>query len=73
MEMVMDIVIAAEKPSIAKMLGDYIHRSIAPEEIDVRENPEETGSFFVGFRFDRYILSPSGEIVADEVNLCGKV
>ena len=69
----MDIVIAAEKPSIAKLLGDYIKRSIAPDEIDVRENPDETGSFFVGFHFDRYILSPNGEIVADEVNLCGAV
>ena len=67
----MDIVIAAEKPSIAKLLGDYIKRNIAPEEIEVRENPEETGSFFVGFRFDRYILSPSGEIVADEISLPG--
>lgn len=61
----MDIVIAAEKPSIAKLLGDYIKRNIAPDEIEVTENPDETGSFFVGFRLDRYILSPGGEIVAE--------
>lgn len=71
----MEIVIAAEKPSIAKLLGDFIKCSIAPDDIEVRENPDETGSFFVGFRFDRYILSPSGEIVADELDpyRCGDV
>ena len=65
----MNIVIAAEKPSIAKLLSDYIQRSVRPEEIKISENPAETGSFFVGFRFERFVMSPSGEIVADTLNI----
>lgn len=60
----MDIVYAAEKPSIAKLLGDYVKRSVTPDEIEIAENPDETGSFFIGWRLGRYVLSPSGEIVA---------
>ena len=58
----MNIVYAAEKPSIAKVLGDYVKQEVRPEDIRVTENPDETGSFFVGWRFDRYVLSPSGRI-----------
>jgi hypothetical protein len=58
----MNIVYAAEKPSIAKVLGDYVKQDVRPEDIMVTENPDETGSFFVGWRFDRYVLSPSGQI-----------
>lgn len=65
----MDIVIAAEKSTIAKMLGEHIRRSISPEEIEVVENPEETGSFFIGLDFDQYKLSPAGEIVPNELQL----
>ena len=61
----MDIVYAAEKPSIASLLGDYVERSVRPEEIKVTENPAETGSFFIGWRLRRYVLSPSGEIASD--------
>lgn len=61
----MDIVYAAEKLSIATLLGDHIKRSIRPQEIKVRENPAETGSFLIGWRLERYVLSPSGEIASD--------
>ena len=61
----MDIVYAAEKPSIAKLLGDYIRHEVEPEDIDVTENPAETGSFYVGWRLHRYVLSPSGEIASE--------
>ena len=68
-EIDMNIVIAAEKPSIAKLLSDYVKRRVNPEEIKVTENPDETGSFFVGLQFDRYVMSPNGEISADTITL----
>lgn len=70
-EVAMDIVYAAEKPSIASLLGDYINQSVKPHEIKVTEDPGETGSFLVGWRLKRYVLSPSGEIVPDTLNSRG--
>lgn len=65
----MNIVYAAEKPSIAVLLGQRVRRQISPDEIDVTENPEETGSFYIGWQFNRYVLSPGGEIVLDSLEL----
>ena len=65
----MNIVIAAEKPSIAKLLSEYVKRRVKPEDIKVSENPNETGSFFVGFQFERYVMSPNGEFVSDSLVL----
>ena len=59
----MNIVYAAEKSSIADLLGDYEKCAIQPDDIEVLRNPNETGSFYVGWRFKRYLLSPSGQIV----------
>ena len=64
----MDIVYAAEIPSIAKLLSEYVQLAVRPEDIKVKENPDETGSFFIGYQFDRYVLSPNGEIESDERN-----
>jgi len=61
----MDIVYAAEKPSIATLLSKHVKRRVQPDEIKVSENPDETGSFFIGFDLEHYVLSPSGEIVRD--------
>lgn len=58
----MKIVYAAEKPSIARLLSERLKRRVQPDEIQVAENPDETGSFYIGFQFDRYVMSPSGEI-----------
>ena len=58
----MDIVYAAEKPSIARLLSERVKREVSPEDICVSENPDETGSFFVGFELNRYVLSPAGDI-----------
>jgi len=58
----MDIIIAAEKPSIAKLLSQHVKRQVRPDQIEVSENPDETGSFYIGLDLDQYVLSPSGEI-----------
>ena len=63
----MDIVYAAEKPSIAKLLGEHMKRPVAPDEIRVSENPDETGSFFIGFQFDQFVMSPDGKIQLDRI------
>ncbi|RZV37259.1 MAG: hypothetical protein EX272_05895 [Chromatiales bacterium] len=63
----MDIIYAAEKPSIAMLLSQYVRRQVRPDEIKVSENPDETGSFYIGFDLDHYVLSPSGEIAPDKL------
>ncbi len=65
----MDIVIAAEKPSIAKLFSEHLKKRVAPEEIKVSENPDETGSFYIGWQMQRYVMSPSGEIASDSLQL----
>ena len=58
----MDIVYAAEKPSIARVFSEYLQRQVQADEIKVAENPDETGSFFIGFDLENYVLSPDGKI-----------
>ncbi len=65
----MDIVYAAEKPSIAKLLSEYVSCPVRPDEIKITENPDETGSFYIGFNLDKFILSPNGEIHSDSLQL----
>ena len=65
----MNIVIAAEKPSIAMLLSDYVKRRVDADDIKVSENPDETGSFFVGLGFERYVVAPNGEVHADRLSL----
>ena len=61
----MDIVYAAEKPSIARLLGKHMKRRIGPDEINVSENPDETGSFYIGFQMNNFVMSPDGKIESD--------
>lgn len=65
----MDIVYAAEKPSIARLLSERVNRDVNPDEIRVSENPDETGSFFIGWQFNRYVMSPGGQIALDSLEL----
>lgn len=58
----MDIVIAAEKPSIADLLSERLHCPVTAQDISVRPNPEETGSFLIRWRLNRYLLSPDGRL-----------
>jgi hypothetical protein len=59
----MDIIIAAEKPSIAKLLSEHTSRDVDPDDIQLTENPNETGSFYIGWHLERFMLSPDGRIV----------
>ena len=68
-ENVMDIVYAAEKPSIARLLSERVKREVSPEDIKVSENPDETGSFYIGFELNRYVLSPAGDIALESLEL----
>ena len=61
----MDIVYAAEKPSIAGLIEDHVRQSVAPDEIEITENPNETGSFYVGWRRETFVLSPAGEVASE--------
>jgi hypothetical protein len=58
----MDIIIAAEKPSIAGILSKHLQLSVHPREIKVHANPDETGSFLVNWRLNRYVMSPDGSL-----------
>ena len=40
----MDIVYAAEKPSIADVLSDRLCDRVRSQEIEVQENPDEKGA-----------------------------
>ena len=65
----MDVVYAAEKSSIAKVLSEHVKREIRPGDIQVHANPDETGSFFIRWRFDRYVMSPSGRLERNALEL----
>jgi hypothetical protein len=60
----MDVIYAAEKRTIAELLENHVNENVRPEDINVTENPSETGSFYIGWRLRRYVLSPAGEIAA---------
>ncbi|MDX1498441.1 MAG: hypothetical protein R3176_01005 [Woeseiaceae bacterium] len=60
----MDIVYAAEKSSIADLLSATLEDEVTEGDIEVSENPAETGSFLVRWRLNRYMLAPNGEVIA---------
>ena len=65
----MEIVIAAEKDSIANLLSEHRKRPVQPEQIVVTEDPSETGSFYIGFELERFKLTPSGELIEQTLAL----
>lgn len=64
----MDVIYAAEKRTIAELLEDHVKEHVRPEDINVAENPSETGSFYIGWRLRRYVLSPAGTIAAERAH-----
>ena len=65
----MDIVYAAEKASIADVLSDRLRDRVSCREIAVHENPDETGSFLVKWRLNRYVVAPNGDVEAETADL----
>ena len=59
-----EIVLAAEKPSIAGLLARHVRQPVAEREVVVHRDPAETGSFLISWRQARYRLSPAGRVVA---------
>ena len=58
----MDIVYAAEKPTIASVMSDRLQHRVEAADIDVRDNPGETGSFLIRWELLDFVLSPNGEL-----------
>ena len=65
----MDIVYAAEKSSIADVLSESLSDHVSSREIEVHENPDETGSFLVKWRLNLYVVAPNGEVEAEIADL----
>lgn len=61
----MDIVYAAEKASIADVLSDRLRDRVSSREIEVHENPDQTGSFLVKWRLNLYVVAPNGDVEAE--------
>ena len=64
----MDIVYAAEKASIADVLSDRLRDRVSSRDIEVHENPDETGSFLVKWRLQRFVVAPNGEVEAESAD-----
>lgn len=71
MDTASNIVIAAEKPSIADLLSQHLHCSVKAQDITVRPNPAETGSFLIRWRLNRYLLSPDGRLALRAIRANG--
>ena len=61
----MNIIYAAEKPSIAGILSDFLEHPVDLNDVNVADNPEQTGSFLVSWGLKRFVLSPDGELCDD--------
>jgi hypothetical protein len=58
----MEIIYAAEPDSIASLISDYTRCPVSPAELEVAEDPGETGSFYIDWNFNHYTLKPDGTI-----------
>jgi hypothetical protein len=58
----MDIVYAAEKASIAGVLSEHLKLPVGEKDIEVADNPDETGSFLIRWDLYRFVMSPGGSV-----------
>lgn len=58
----MDIVLAAERPTIADLLSQHLCCPVNAKDISVTPNPGKIGSFLIRWRLNRYLLSPDGRL-----------
>jgi hypothetical protein len=65
----MEIVYAAEKDSIASLISAHTRQTVHPDDIRLRENPAETGSFYIDWNLHHYTLAPGGRITENELFL----
>jgi hypothetical protein len=42
-----------------------MQRRVVAEDIQIAENPDETGSFLIGFDLEDYVMAPDGTIQAN--------
>ena len=64
----MNIVYAAEKPSIAGILSDHLDETVSPRDIEVSDNPDETGSFLIRLNLESFVMSPNGDLALDDID-----
>jgi hypothetical protein len=64
----MDVTYAAEKRSIAELLEHHVKENVRPEDINVTENPSETGSFYIGWRLRHRVQAAAPLAGADRLN-----
>lgn len=61
----MDVVYAAEKPSIAGVLSEHLDLEVSAHDIDVAANPDETGSFLVRWEHEDFVVTPDGSVLPE--------
>lgn len=67
----MNVTIAPDKASVARLLSDYARCTVKPEDIEITENPDGAGNLRIGWHFDHFkqhfVVSPRGEVAAEEL------
>jgi|GEM_PF-902955 len=58
----MEIVYAAERASFAALISELARESVDPVDVRYRENPNETGSFYIDWKLQHYTLEPGGRL-----------
>ena len=62
---VMEIIYAAEKLTIAEEVRKRLRLTIRPQDIEICEDPDQTGRFRVRSEHGRYLFTPGGQLLPD--------